>query len=85
MYARFFGAMSQRSVMNTEENLRPDAICDGGDLDCGSGLLLIIRNAMQPLPPGGVLEVRSREISVKEDLPGLVPAGRPHAGDRTAW
>ena len=37
--------------MNTEENLRPDAICDGGDLDCGSGLLLII--AMQPLPPGG--------------------------------
>ena len=46
-----------------------DAVCDGGDLDCGSGLLLIIRNAMQPLPPGGVLELRSREISVKEDLP----------------
>src|SRR5208282_1543833 len=37
--------------------------------DCGSGLLLIIRNAMDPLPSGGVLEVRSREISVKEDLP----------------
>jgi len=55
--------------MNAEGNLRPDAICDGGDLDCGSGLLLIIRNAMQPLPPGGVLEVRSRESSVKEDLP----------------
>lgn len=47
----------------------PDAVCDGGDLDCGSGLLLIIRNAFQPVPPGGVLEVRSREISVKEDLP----------------
>ena len=47
----------------------PDAVCDGGDLDCGSGLLLIIRNAMAPLPGGGVLEVRSREISVKEDLP----------------
>jgi uncharacterized OsmC-like protein/TusA-related sulfurtransferase len=47
----------------------PDAVCDGGDLDCGSGLLLIIRNAMAPLPAGGVLEVRSREISVKEDLP----------------
>jgi uncharacterized OsmC-like protein/TusA-related sulfurtransferase len=55
--------------MNAEESIRPDATCDGGDLDCGSGLLLIIRNAMQPLPPGGVLEVRSREISVKEDLP----------------
>src|SRR5579863_2483479 len=48
---------------------KPDAMCDGGDLDCGSGLLLIIRNAMEPLPSGGVLEVRSREISVKEDLP----------------
>jgi TusA-related sulfurtransferase/uncharacterized OsmC-like protein len=55
--------------MNAHGSLRPDAICDGGDLDCGSGLLLIIRNAMQPLPPGGVLEVRSRESSVKEDLP----------------
>jgi len=55
--------------MNAEANPIPDAICDGGDLDCGSGLLLIIREAMQPLPPGGVLEVRSREISVKEDLP----------------
>jgi TusA-related sulfurtransferase/uncharacterized OsmC-like protein len=69
MYARSSAQSSQRSVMNAEGNLRPDAICDGGDLDCGSGLLLIIRNAMQPLPPGGVLEVRSREISVKEDLP----------------
>lgn len=47
----------------------PDAVCDGGELDCGSGLLLIIRSAMQPLPPGGVLEVRSREPSVREDLP----------------
>jgi TusA-related sulfurtransferase/uncharacterized OsmC-like protein len=55
--------------MSTEMNLIPDATCDGGDLDCGSGLLLIIREAMQPLPPGAVLEVRSREISVKEDLP----------------
>jgi len=48
---------------------RPDAVCDGGDLDCGSGLLLIIRRAMDPLRPGGVLEVRSREGSVREDLP----------------
>jgi uncharacterized OsmC-like protein/TusA-related sulfurtransferase len=55
--------------MSTEANLIPDAMCDGGDLDCGSGLLLIIRDAMKPLPPGGLLEVRSREISVKEDLP----------------
>ena len=46
-----------------------DAVCDGGDLDCGSGLLLIIRNAMAPLDPGRVLEVRSSETSVIEDLP----------------
>src|SRR5438094_10639151 len=55
--------------MSIQPNLHPDGICDGGDLDCGSGLLLIIREAMAPLPPGGLLEVRSREISVKEDLP----------------
>lgn len=47
----------------------PDAVCDGGDLDCGSGLLLIIRNELAPLAPGGVLEIRSREVSVREDLP----------------
>lgn len=55
--------------MADEPNLTPAAMCDGGDLDCGSGLLLIIRNAMEPLPSGEILEVRSREISVKEDLP----------------
>ncbi|MEO6595521.1 MAG: OsmC family protein [Planctomycetota bacterium] len=47
----------------------PHATCDGGDLDCGSGLLLIIRSAMAPIPPGGVLLVKSREVSVREDLP----------------
>jgi len=47
----------------------PDATIDGGDLDCGSGLLLMIRGAMAPLQGGGVLEIRSREISVCEDLP----------------
>jgi uncharacterized OsmC-like protein/TusA-related sulfurtransferase len=47
----------------------PTASCDGGDLDCGSGLLLVIRSAMQPLAPGAVLEVKSREGSVREDLP----------------
>ena len=26
----------------------PKAVCDGGDLDCGSGLLLIIKKAMDP-------------------------------------
>ncbi|WHY85125.1 OsmC family protein [Neobacillus novalis] len=45
------------------------AVCDGGDLDCGSGLLLIIKKAMDPLSDGQILEVRSRERTVAEDLP----------------
>ncbi|MBM4762998.1 OsmC family protein [Bacillus sp. B15-48] len=47
----------------------PKAVCDGGDLDCGSGLLLIIKKAMDPLSGGEVLEVRSRERTVADDLP----------------
>ncbi|WP_147535493.1 sulfurtransferase TusA family protein [Bacillus marasmi] len=47
----------------------PLAVCDGGDLDCGSGLLLIIKKAMDPLSGGDVLEIRSRERTVADDLP----------------
>ncbi|MCJ1899499.1 hypothetical protein MR829_03780 [Paracoccus versutus] len=42
---------------------------DGGDLDCGNGLLLLIRKHIDPLPRGGLLEILSTEISVDEDLP----------------
>lgn len=49
--------------------LAPDTAFDGGDLDCGNGLLLLIRKHIDPLPPGGLLELRSTEISVDEDLP----------------
>ncbi|MFO1146771.1 MAG: 5-methyltetrahydropteroyltriglutamate--homocysteine methyltransferase [Alsobacter sp.] len=49
--------------------LRPDVGFDGGDLDCGNGLLLLIRKNIDPLPRGGLLEIRSTEISVDEDLP----------------
>ncbi|TPV97216.1 MAG: osmotically inducible protein OsmC [Myxococcales bacterium FL481] len=45
------------------------AMVDGGDLDCGSGLLLMIRSAFEPVEPGGLIEIRSRERSVAEDLP----------------
>jgi uncharacterized OsmC-like protein/TusA-related sulfurtransferase len=52
------------------ENIRSvDAVCDGGDLDCGSGLLLIIKKAMDPLVNGQILEIRSRERTVAGDLP----------------
>jgi uncharacterized OsmC-like protein/TusA-related sulfurtransferase len=49
--------------------LLPDQVFDGGDLDCGSGLALIIREHMLLVPPGGVLELKSREPSVAGDLP----------------
>jgi 5-methyltetrahydropteroyltriglutamate--homocysteine methyltransferase len=42
---------------------------DGGDLDCGSGLLLQIRRRIDPLEVGQLLEIRSTEPSVAEDLP----------------
>ena len=48
---------------------KPDVSFDGGDLDCGNGLLLLIRKHIDPLPRGGLLEIRSTEISVDEDLP----------------
>lgn len=47
----------------------PDASFDGGNLDCGSGLLLLIRRHIDLLRPGQLLEVRSTEPSVEEDLP----------------
>jgi 5-methyltetrahydropteroyltriglutamate--homocysteine methyltransferase len=49
--------------------LAPDVVFDGGDLDCGNGLLLLIRKHIDPLPKGGLLEIRSTEVSVEEDLP----------------
>lgn len=46
-----------------------DALVDGGDMDCGSGLLLLITRAMRRLAPGQSLGVRSAEASVATDLP----------------
>ncbi len=46
-----------------------DASFDGGDLDCGNGLLLLIRQHIDPLERGQLLEFRSTEISVEEDFP----------------
>ncbi len=47
----------------------PSASFDGGSLDCGSGLLLLIRQHIDPLRDGQVLEIASSEASVCEDLP----------------
>ncbi|HEY9685184.1 MAG TPA: hypothetical protein V6C86_26660 [Oculatellaceae cyanobacterium] len=48
---------------------KPDASFDGGNLDCGNGLLLLIRKHIDPLEPGELLEFRSTEPSVEVDLP----------------
>lgn len=50
-------------------DLEPDRVFDGGDLDCGSGLVLLIRENMLQVPVGGVLEMRSREATVRDELP----------------
>ncbi len=47
----------------------PSASFDGGALDCGSGLLLLIRQHIDPLREGQILEIASSESSVCEDLP----------------
>src|SRR2546430_13080906 len=44
--------------------LEPDASFDGGDLDCGNGLLLLIRQHMDPLERGGL---RSEERRVGKE------------------
>ena len=51
------------------ESIQPDHVFDGGDLDCGSGLILLIRENMLKVPEKGVFEMRSTEPSVKGDLP----------------
>ena len=51
------------------EAIKPDHVFDGGDLDCGSGLVLLIRENMQKVPVGGILEMRSLETTVCDELP----------------
>lgn len=58
--------------MSQSENLHPyapDASFDGGDLDCGNGLLLLIRKNIDPLESGQLLEIISYDPTVKVDLP----------------
>jgi TusA-related sulfurtransferase len=57
-------------TMTTEmTDLQPDSVFDGGDLDCGSGLILLIREHMLKTPVDGILEMRSSEPTVADDLP----------------
>ena len=57
-------------------------LIDGGDMDCGSGLLLLITRAMRRLEPGEVLAIRSQEPSVAVDLPVWAElVGHPVTGE----
>lgn len=49
--------------------MTPDAVCDGGALDCNGGLLIAIRRALRGIDVGAVLEIRSENASVAVDLP----------------
>lgn len=57
------------SDLQAPDNLQTPHVCEGGNLDCGSGLLLLIRRAVNQMTEGNVLEIHSTEISVREDLP----------------
>jgi len=46
-----------------------DVSFDGGDLDCGGGLLLLIRRHIDPLARGGLLEILSTDATVEVELP----------------
>ena len=51
------------------DELSPVQVLEGGDMDCGAGLVLLLRDAMLGVPLGEVLELRSRESTVRGDLP----------------
>jgi TusA-related sulfurtransferase/uncharacterized OsmC-like protein len=73
------------------ETLSPFATLDGGELDCGSGLALMLRDAALKVPLGEVLELRSREPTVGSDLVpwcqmvGHELLGSLPAGDQTRY
>ena len=49
--------------------LSVNALCDGGDQGCGGGLLILILQAIKRLDSGNILEIRSTDAGVREDLP----------------
>lgn len=53
----------------TPDDLAPASVLEAGDLDCGSGLVLLLRESMAAVPEGAVLEMKSREPTVRDELP----------------
>lgn len=55
--------------MTDEDFPEADHVFDGGSMDCGSGLILLIRQNMLQVPADGILEIRSSEPTVETELP----------------
>ncbi|MHB8523119.1 MAG: 5-methyltetrahydropteroyltriglutamate--homocysteine methyltransferase [Limisphaerales bacterium] len=53
----------------SQHSFQPEVSFNGGDLDCGGGLLLLIRRHIDPLERGRLLEILSTDSSVEQDLP----------------
>lgn len=51
------------------DDLAPASVLEAGDLDCGSGLILLLRESMAAVSEGAVLEMKSREPTVRDELP----------------
>ena len=47
----------------------PDAVFDAGDLGCGDGPLPRIASTLREMAPGAILEIRSTDPGVAQDLP----------------
>jgi uncharacterized Fe-S cluster-containing radical SAM superfamily protein len=55
--------------MTSDSPPQADAYLDGGSMDCGSGLLLLITRSLRTVPLDGILLLRTQERSVVDDLP----------------
>lgn len=79
------------SDWNATHPLDADVRFDGGDLDCGNGLLLLIRRHIDPLDGGQHLELQSTDATVEDDLPawcrmtGNTLVSRTRDGNRRSY
>src|SRR5258708_35249999 len=71
IFPRMEDCLMSTAIFRTRDGqeIAVSAVCDGGDQGCGGGLLLLMLQAMKRLEPGAVLEVRSTDPGVREDLP----------------
>jgi len=77
-------------VTDDGQTVHVGVVIDGGDQGCGGGLLSLMVQALKRLSSGEVMEVRSTDAGVREDLPAwcrmtdhtLVAAQRGAQGNR---